>query len=80
MAGAGAGFHWMSLKQRRSSETEGNLGRIMMGLDNHCLQRVPARLPSTSSAAWRLLLLPTIGSWSCAGGGKTGLDWQRFEG
>jgi hypothetical protein len=73
MAGAGAGFHWMSLKQRRSSKTEENLGRIMKEVDDHCLQRAPARLPSASSAARRLLLLPTIGSWSCADGEKQ--DW-----
>jgi hypothetical protein len=80
MAGAEAGFHWLSLKQRRSSETEGNLGRIMRGVDDHCLRRAPARIPSASSSARRLLLLPAIGSWSCAGGGKAGLDWQRIEG
>jgi hypothetical protein len=28
MAGAGAGFHWMSLKQRRSSETEESIDTI----------------------------------------------------
>jgi hypothetical protein len=80
MAGAGAEFHWMSLKQRRSSETVENLGRIMREVDDHCLRRVPARLPSASSAARHLLLLPAIGSWSCAGGEEASLDWQRFEG
>jgi hypothetical protein len=77
MAGAGAGFHWMSLKQRRLSETEENLGRIMRGVDDHCLRRAPARLPSASSAARRLLLLPAIGSWSCAGGGKSRLGLAK---
>jgi hypothetical protein len=66
MAGEGAGFHWMSLKQRRSSETDENLGRIMREVDDHHLQRAPAWLPSASAAARRLLLLPAIGSWSCA--------------
>jgi hypothetical protein len=70
MAGAGGGFHWMSLKQRISSETEENLGRIMREVDDHCLRRAPARLPFASSAARRLLLLPAIGSWSCADGEK----------
>jgi hypothetical protein len=70
MAGAGAGFHWMSLKQRRSLETEENLERIMREVDDHCLRRAPARLPSASSATRRLLLLPAIGSWSCADGEK----------
>jgi hypothetical protein len=27
-----------------------------------------------------MLLLPAIGSWSCAGGKKAGLGWQTFEG
>jgi hypothetical protein len=70
MAGAGAGFHWMSLKQRRSSETEENLGRIMREIDDHCLRRAQARLPSASSAARHLLPLPAIGSWSCTDGEK----------
>jgi hypothetical protein len=68
MAGAGAVFQWMSLKQRRLPETEENLGRIMREVDDHCLRRAPARLPSASSAARRLLLRPAIGSWSCADG------------
>jgi hypothetical protein len=70
----------MSLKQRGSLETEANLKQIMEKVGDHCLRRVPAQLPSASSAARLLLLLPAIGSWSCADGGKTGLDWQRFEG
>jgi hypothetical protein len=68
MAGVGAGFHWMSLKQRKSSETEESQERIIREDDDHCFQRAPVQLPSASSAAWRLLLLPAIGSWSCAGG------------
>jgi hypothetical protein len=58
----------MSLKQRRSSEIEETLGRIMREVDDYCLRHAPARLPSASSAARRLLLLPAIGSWSCADG------------
>jgi hypothetical protein len=61
MAGTGAGFHWMSLKQRRSSETGGNLSRVIREVDDHCLRRAPARLSSASSAARRLLPLPAIG-------------------
>jgi hypothetical protein len=68
----------MSLKQRRSSEIEGNLGKIIREVDDHCLQRAPARLPSTSSAARRLLLLPAIGSWSRAGGGKSKLGLAKI--
>jgi hypothetical protein len=70
----------MSLKQRGSLETEANLRQIMKKVGDHYLRRAPARLPSASSAARRLLLLPAIGSWSCAGGGKTDLDWQKLEG
>jgi hypothetical protein len=51
----------MILKQRRSSETEGNLGRVIREVDDHCLRRAPVRLPSASSAARRLLPLPAIG-------------------
>jgi hypothetical protein len=46
----------MSLKQRRSSETEENLRQIIKKFGDHCLRRAPARLPSASSAARRLLL------------------------
>jgi hypothetical protein len=50
VAGAGAGFYRMSLKtQRRSSG--------MKKADDHHLRRAPARLPSASSLARRLLLL-----------------------
>jgi hypothetical protein len=52
----------MSLKrQRGSSETERNLERIVKEVDDHRLRRAPARLPSASSLARRLLLLPAIG-------------------
>jgi hypothetical protein len=78
MAGAGAGFHWMSLKQTRSSGTEENLERIIKEDDDHYLRRVPARLPSASSAARRLLLLPAIGSWSRAGDGKSKLELAKI--
>jgi hypothetical protein len=46
----------MSLKQRGSSETKANLRKVMEEVGDHCLRRVPARLPSASSAARRLLL------------------------
>jgi hypothetical protein len=78
MAGAGAGFQWMSPKQRRSSETKENLERIIREDDDHCLQRAPARLPSASSAARRLLLLPTIGSWGRAGDWKSELELAKI--
>jgi hypothetical protein len=67
----------MSLKQRRSSETEGNLGKIIKEVGDHYLRRAPAPLPSASSVARRLLLLPAIDSWSCAGGGKGMLGLEK---
>jgi hypothetical protein len=61
VAGAGAGFHWISLKmQRGSSETERNLERAVKEVDDHRLRRALARLPSASSLARCLLLLPAI--------------------
>jgi hypothetical protein len=80
MAGAGGGFHWMSLKQRRSSKTEGNLGRIIREVVDHCLRRALARLPSASAAARRLLPLPAIGFGDVLVMEEENLDWQRFEG
>jgi hypothetical protein len=39
-----------------------NLEGIVREDGDHCLRRASARLPSASSAARRLLLLPAIGS------------------
>jgi hypothetical protein len=78
MAGAGAGFQWMSLKQGRSSGTEKNLEGIIREDDDQCLRRAPARLFSTSSAARRLLLLPAIGSWGRAGDWKSKLELAKI--
>jgi hypothetical protein len=50
----------MSLKQRGSSETEENLRQVVEEVGDHCLRRALARLPSASSAARRLLLLPAM--------------------
>jgi hypothetical protein len=50
----------MSLKQRGSSETEEYLRQVMEKIDDHCLRRALARLPSASAAARRVLLLPTM--------------------
>jgi hypothetical protein len=69
----------MSLKiQRGSSETEGNLEGIVKGVDNHRLRRAPVRLPSASSLARRLLLLPAIRFLGVVVLEKE--DWQRLEG
>jgi hypothetical protein len=71
----------MSLKrQRGSSETERNLERIVKEVDDHRLQRAPARLPSASSLARRLLLLPAIRFFGVPVLEKDSLDWQRLEG
>jgi hypothetical protein len=78
MAGVGAGFQWMSLKQRRSSGIEKNLERIIREDDDHCLRRAPKQLPSASSAARRLLLLPAIGFWGRAGDWKSKLELAKI--
>jgi hypothetical protein len=58
VVGAGAGFHWMSLKtQRRSSGIKVDLKEGCEEADDHHLRRAPTRLPSASSLARRLLLL-----------------------
>jgi hypothetical protein len=56
VAGAGAEFHWISLRiQIGSSETERNLEKAVKEVDDHRLRRAQARLPSASSLARRLL-------------------------
>jgi hypothetical protein len=70
----------MSLKQRGLSETEANLRQIMKKVGDHCLRRALARLPSASSAARRLLLLPAMVLGAALVFGKESLSWQRFEG
>jgi hypothetical protein len=58
VAGAGAGFHQMSLKmQRKSSGMKQDLKEGCEEADDHHLRRAPARLPSASSLAGCLLLL-----------------------
>jgi hypothetical protein len=70
----------MSLKQRRSSETERNLGGIIREVDDHCLRRAPTRLPSASSLARCLLPLPAISFLGALVMEEESLDWQRREG
>jgi hypothetical protein len=48
-------------------------------IDDHHLRRVPARLPSASSLAQHLLLLPAIGLLGVLVLEKGSLDWQRLE-
>jgi hypothetical protein len=50
----------MSLKQRGSSEIEEILRHVMEKVGDHCLRRAVAWLPSASSAARCLLLLPAM--------------------
>jgi hypothetical protein len=58
VAGAGAGFHWIRLKvQRKSSGMKQDLKEGCEEADDHHLRRAPARLPSASSLAGRLLPL-----------------------
>jgi hypothetical protein len=71
----------MSLKrQRGSSETKRNLEIIVKEVDDHCLRRAPTRIPSASSLARRLLLLPAIRFLGVLVLEKESLDWQRLEG
>jgi hypothetical protein len=71
----------MRLKmQRGSSETERNLEKALRGVDDHRLRRAPARLPSASSLARRLLLLPAIKFLGVLVLEKGSLDWPRLEG
>jgi hypothetical protein len=69
----------MSLKQRGSSETKENLRQIMEKVGDHCLRRALAGLPSASSAARRLLLLPTMVLGAALVIGKESLSWQNLE-
>jgi hypothetical protein len=58
VAGAGAGFHWMSLKmQRKSTGVKQDLKEGCEEADDHHLRRAPTRLSLASSLAGRLLLL-----------------------
>jgi hypothetical protein len=78
VAGAGAGFHWMSLKtQRGSSETKKRSRKSCKGTDGHHLRRAPARLPSGSSLARRLLLLLAMKLLRVLLK-KESLDWQSL--
>jgi hypothetical protein len=57
-AGAGVGFHRMSLKaQRKSSGMKQDLKEGCEEADDHHLRRAPARLHSASSLDGRLLPL-----------------------
>jgi hypothetical protein len=80
VAGAGAGFHWMNLETRRgSSEIKKKSRKSCEESDDHHFRRAPARLPSASSLAQRLLLLPAIELFGVLVLEKGSLDWQRLE-
>jgi hypothetical protein len=70
----------MSLKQKGIVGTERNLEGIVKEVDDHHLRREPARLPSASSLARRLLPLPAIRFLVVLVLEKESLDWQRLEG
>jgi hypothetical protein len=55
-----------------------NLEGIIREDGDHCLRRTPARLPSASAAARRLLLLPAMGSWGRAGDWKSKLELAKI--
>jgi hypothetical protein len=55
-----------------------NLEGIIREDGDHCLRRASARLPSASSEARRLLLLPTLSSWGCAGDWKSKLELAKI--
>jgi hypothetical protein len=58
VAGAGAGFHRISLKaQRKSSGMKQDLKEGCEEADDHHLRRAPVWLPSASSLAGRVLPL-----------------------
>jgi hypothetical protein len=75
VAGAGAGFHRMSLKtQRRSS----GKNKSCEAANDHHLRRAPARLPSVSSLAGRLLLLLAMEFLGVLVLETESLGWQRL--
>jgi hypothetical protein len=79
VAGAGARFHWMNLETRRGSSETKKSRKSCEEIDDHHLRRAPARLPSASLLARRLLLLPAIELFGVLVLEKASLDWQRFE-
>jgi hypothetical protein len=79
VAGAGAGFHRMSLKtQRRSSGMKKDLKKSCEEANDHHLQRVLTRLPSASSLAGRLLLLFAMEFLEVLVLEIESLGWQRL--
>jgi hypothetical protein len=70
----------MSLKQKGIVGSERNLEGIVKEVDDHHLQREPARLPSASLLARRLLSLPAIKFLGVLVLEKESLGWQRLEG
>jgi hypothetical protein len=55
-----------------------NVEEIIREDGDRCLRRAPARLPSASSAARRLLLLPAMSSWGRAGDWKSKLELAKI--
>jgi hypothetical protein len=70
----------MSLKtQRRSPGMKKDLKEGCEKADDHHLRRAPARLPSASSLAGRLLLLFAMEFLGALVLETEGLGWQRLE-
>jgi hypothetical protein len=78
VAGAGAGFHWMSLETQRESSEAKRSRKSCKETDDHHLRQAPARLPSASSLALRLLLLLAMELLGVLVLKKESLDWQRL--
>jgi hypothetical protein len=71
----------MRLETRKgSSATEENLERAVEEVDDHHLRRAPARLPSASSLARRLLLLPAIKFFGSTRAGEGKFRLAKVEG
>jgi hypothetical protein len=77
------------VQERGSTDEPGNTKRVVRNkmksrksceeIVDHHLMRAPARLPSASSLARRLLLVPAIELFGVLVIEKGSLDWQRFE-
>jgi hypothetical protein len=65
LAGAGGGFHWINLKKGddRQGKKKIKSRNQRGGIDDHCLRRALALLPSASSEARRRLRRRTILVW-----------------
>jgi hypothetical protein len=78
VAGAGVGFHSMSLKNiKRIVRNKKKSKERCEEANDHHLRRAPARLASALSLARRLLLLPAMEFFGVLVLERRSLDWQR---